>query len=493
MARKDTDNECWTTFLWNIENCSCYWNYSYFGRISSPSFEVSSIEEFSWNIELFRTLKSKDIFTNCLNAFSVRGLQRFVVEYDFATLAEDGSVLLINERKRINVDGERSSSQFDLLVAVRSPDTLRVRCRVRRTDGMAAKPVTYFARTVLSVKKRNFLWDIERFSSLEPGQKVTHTIRLHVEGNEMTLSIQVNNEGKIMIFMDSYEQKIEFLKLQSFIIDTNGSKVECGQNIPLIPVDQKSAIYALLFTRKCLMQNQHLYLKKNVLSLYCECSWPDGSPSMGTIERIDFGISSPFGDEVSSKSYPPLPEVRQCDKILDLKKDLESLYAEGILSDVKLCTFSQTFYTHKAILSARSPVFREMFQTDMKEKIQECVGVPDLEDDTVHQMLLYVYTNALEDLQWESAMKLYAAADKYEIVSLKNKCSSFLIQNLCPNNVCDVLVLADMHGDSDLKTAAQNYTRRHEEDVYPSEEWNVFAKNNSTLAVETMLLKWNKH
>ncbi|GFY70229.1 TD and POZ domain-containing protein 2 [Trichonephila inaurata madagascariensis] len=488
MARNDTDNESWTTFLWNIEN------YSYFGHIRSPAFEVNSIEEFSWNIELFHTSKWKNILANGLNALRVRGSQSFVVEYDLAILAEDGSVLQLNERKRIYVSGQRCSSQLNLPEAVRSLDTLRVRCRVRRMDGMAVIPVTYFARTLLSVKKRNFLWDIERFSSLEPGQKVTHTIRSHVKGNEMTLSIQVNKDGKIMIFMDSYEQKIKFLKLQLFIMDTNGSKVECGRNIPLIPFDQKSPLCALRFTKKCLLQDQHLYLKKEVLSLYCECSWQDGSPSTRTIERIDFGISSPFfGDEVSAKSCPTLPEVRQCDKILDLKEDLECLYAEGILSDVKLRTSSQTFHAHKAILSARSPVFRAMFQTDMKEKIQECVDVPDLEDDTVRQMLLYVYTNALEDLQWESAMKLYATADKYEIASLKNKCSSFLMQNLCPNNVCDVLVLADMHGDGDLKEDAQNYTRRHEEDVYPSEEWKVFAKNNSTLAVETMLLKWNKH
>ncbi|GFQ83385.1 tdpoz3 [Trichonephila clavata] len=133
-----------------------------------------------------------------------------------------------------------------------------------------------------------------------------------------------------------------------------------------------------------------------------------------------------------------------------------------------------------------------MLTTDMKEKIQECVDVSDLEDDTVRRMLLYVYTDALEDLQGESALKLYAAADKYEIVTLKSKCGSFLQCNLCPNNLCEVLVLADMHGDADLKEAAQNYILRHEQEIFRSEKWAEFIKKNATLAAETMLLLWKR-
>ncbi|GFQ99379.1 tdpoz3 [Trichonephila clavata] len=156
--------------------------------------------------------------------------------------------------------------------------------------------------------------------------------------------------------------------------------------------------------------------------------------------------------------------------MVDLKEDFERLYNESILSDVKLRTTTQTFHTHKVILSARSSVLRAMFSTDMKEKIQEYVDVPDLENDTVRRMLQYVYTNSLEGLQWESALKLYVAAAKYEIVTLKNRCSSFLKCNLCPNNLCDVLVLADKHGDGDLKKSAQICALEHKHDVFNSDE-----------------------
>ncbi|GFR00873.1 TD and POZ domain-containing protein 3 [Trichonephila clavata] len=491
MARKHIESENWTTFLWDIENFCHFWN-KYFGHISSPAFEVNLIEEISWNIRLFHSNRFKNTIICELGASRVRGSQYTVVEYDSAILAEDGSVLQMYERIIFNVDAEADTSEFNVREADLSRDTLRLRCRVRRTDGKAMTPATYFARTALSVKKRNFLWEIERFSSFEPDQKVTHAIRSNVEENEMTLKIKVNTEGKIMIFIDSYEPKIEFLKFQSFIIDTNRSKVDCEKYENISGHFRLHEICVLPFTQKCLMQNQHLYLKNDVLSVYCECSWCDMSSLTGTVERIDFGISPPWiRDEIGVKSYSPPTEVKQCDEMIDLKEDLKCLYDEGILSDVKLRTTTQTFHAHKAILSARSPVFRRMFSIDMKEKIQESVDILGFEDDTLRRLLQYLYINTLEDLQWENALNLYAAADKYGIVCLKSKCSSFLKSNLCPNNVCDVLVLADMHGDDDLKGVVQNYILKHEEGVYSSDEWKVFAKNN-TLAVEIMLLKWSK-
>ncbi|GFU84709.1 hypothetical protein TNCV_2126501 [Trichonephila clavipes] len=115
---------------------------------------------------------------------------------------------------------------------------------------------------------------------------------------------------------------------------------------------------------------------------------------------------------------------------------------------MKFHTASETFHEHKNILSARSTVFHAMFTTDMKEKIQGCVDILDLEDDMVRRMLLFLYTGTLKDLHWESALKLYSAADKYQIVALKE------------------------------------YALAHEEDVFSSEEWTEFAKSNSVLALE---------
>ncbi|GBM91380.1 hypothetical protein AVEN_42347-1 [Araneus ventricosus] len=54
-------------------------------------------------------------------------------------------------------------------------------------------------------------------------------------------------------------------------------------------------------------------------------------------------------------------------------------------------------------------------------------------------------------------MQLYVASDKYDILSMKRRCSSFLKENLCPTKACDVLELADLHQDDDLKSSVQDY------------------------------------
>ncbi|GFS45248.1 TD and POZ domain-containing protein 3 [Nephila pilipes] len=107
-------------------------------------------------------------------------------------------------------------------------------------------------------------------------------------------------------------------------------------------------------------------------------------------------------------------------------------------------------------------------------------------------MLHYVYTDTIEGLHWETALKLYRAADKYEILSLKDKCCCFLKDNVRSNNVCEMLLLADLHQDKVLKRTAQDYVLEHTADVMKSREWKKLMETNVTLAAETMYRNWDK-
>ncbi|GIX79658.1 TD and POZ domain-containing protein 3 [Caerostris extrusa] len=137
--------------------------------------------------------------------------------------------------------------------------------------------------------------------------------------------------------------------------------------------------------------------------------------------------------------------------------DLLSLFRDGTLSDTKLVTSTETFPAHTQILAARSPVFRAMFSTDMKERNKGCVDIIDLDSREVRRMLLYMYTDTLEeDLEWKGACNLYAAADKYDIQSLKIRCLRFLQANFSPTNACNILIFADGNGYKDLKGQSRN-------------------------------------
>ncbi|KAF8777732.1 TD and POZ domain-containing protein 4 [Argiope bruennichi] len=174
-------------------------------------------------------------------------------------------------------------------------------------------------------------------------------------------------------------------------------------------------------------------------------------------------------------------------------EDLKCLYQSQIVSDIKIKTTCTTFSAHKIVLSSLSSKFKEMFTTDLKDKPTDFIEIKDLDDDIVLRMLLFFYTESLDDVQWDMAMKLYHAADVYQIQRLKFKCSSFLLENLIVSNVGDLLLLAHDHHDNKLKSVVADYICIYDEEIFNSDEWAAFSEAYFQLAFETMRIKYKKN
>ncbi|GFR29113.1 hypothetical protein TNCT_667581 [Trichonephila clavata] len=144
---------------------------------------------------------------------------------------------------------------------------MRIRCRLCRTDRNSVTPVKFFTRTELSVKKVNFLWDIERFSFLKSGEKVDFVLRSESEDDEVTFSLRVNEADRISISIVSVKKDVKFLIFQPFMTDTNGCKIDCGR-CEISPNEIQNATCMLPLTKKYLKDNKNLYLQNDVLSLH---------------------------------------------------------------------------------------------------------------------------------------------------------------------------------------------------------------------------------
>ncbi|GBN70857.1 hypothetical protein AVEN_242062-1 [Araneus ventricosus] len=145
-------------------------------------------------------------------------------------------------------------------------------------------------------------------------------------------------------------------------------------------------------------------------------------------------------------------------------------------SDISLKTSSKTYYVHQCVLSAWSPVFRTMLLT--------CPRVIDMEDtdgDTVGRMVRYIYTGEVKELGWDSATRLYAFSNKYELSELKRVCSSYLKEHLCQSNTHETLQLLNLHPDKDLENFVLDFVTENIEDFSPQER--------SQLLLETVKLK----
>ncbi|GFS83203.1 hypothetical protein NPIL_439481 [Nephila pilipes] len=72
---------------------------------------------------------------------------------------------------------------------------------------------------ILSIQKRNFLWDIEGFSFLQSGRL------FHFVPRFATFDIVVDEEDKITISIESSDEKVKITAFRSFLIHTDGSKI----------------------------------------------------------------------------------------------------------------------------------------------------------------------------------------------------------------------------------------------------------------------------
>ncbi|GBM73846.1 TD and POZ domain-containing protein 5 [Araneus ventricosus] len=484
MATKTDDDANGCIFLWKIENISrCYLKMKQ--EIIRPIFIADALEGTKWSLWLYPMGDTDENYVDCYlyRERDCSGPNVIEIGCELAILDKDGSFLTERIRSKFSLKKgqyigfqkyvERKRVFVTEREAFLPDDSLTVQCTIWRKDETPIKTKKLSARTVFKVNQRSFVWRIDEFSTLKPGFR--NKFKDDLIDFDLVLDEILDLVKKLDIDIISFHENIKYFSFKISIINSKGEKEECGKHEYFVNDLKKGILSTPLFS-KMLMENRTRYLQNDALLLDCEYI-----SSNGTVlyELLSCGITSPKVTKVVAEN-----ETSQQAPVL--ANDLKSVYNDGIFSDTELRTPTQTFPAHKIILTARSPVFRRMFSNDMKENSSGHVDITDLEADTIHRMLVYIYTDTLEDLQLENACKLYIAADKYEILSLKNKCSSFLKENLCPTKVCDVLLLADLHQDNDLKSFVKDYILKYDKDVFQSQVWKDFMDSNLKLAADIM-------
>ncbi|GBN75890.1 hypothetical protein AVEN_101835-1 [Araneus ventricosus] len=220
-------------------------------------------------------------------------------------------------------------------------------------------------------------------------------------------------------FYDATDLKAFHCKIG--VLDSNNSVVKLLVNKFL---DTESAAEGYLsfplITVHELLKNKSLYLPNGKLDLDCEFTLCYGLQH-GRIEGItrNATFTSALEDETASTSqiFENTPS--------SLENDFLNLLQEGTLCDFTINVEDKNLQVHKAVLYARSPVFKAMLTCNMKEKENNMVDISDLELDTVLRMLSFMYTDMAGNLDWATAYKLYFAANKYGLITLKRTCSKF--------------------------------------------------------------------
>ena len=108
------------------------------------------------------------------------------------------------------------------------------------------------------------------------------------------------------------------------------------------------------------------------------------------------GFLSPTDNYNSSKQIQVLVDtgfVMKGTKVFI--EDMTKLMSDPETADFTLKVGNKSFKVHKAVLGARSEVFRTMFLSNMKEGVKGEGDITDLNEETIQEVLHYLYTGIL--------------------------------------------------------------------------------------------------
>ncbi|GBN51733.1 hypothetical protein AVEN_82190-1 [Araneus ventricosus] len=182
MATKTGNETSGCTFQWKIKNISHCW-LKRSETIDSPRFIADALEGTKWSLHLFPSGNNDG---NYFGFYLYRekdciGPDNFEVNYQLAILDKDSSILIErivskhNFEKFIDFGFDKYEEREKIFVTKREAflpeDNLTVQCTIWKTEVKPVKPQQLYARTVFKVKRRNFMWRIDEFSTLKSGLK----------------------------------------------------------------------------------------------------------------------------------------------------------------------------------------------------------------------------------------------------------------------------------------------------------------------------------
>ena len=199
----------------------------------------------------------------------------------------------------------------------------------------------------------------------------------------------------------------------------------------------------------------------------------------------------------------PISDTEQTAFCVELAKRLDMLRKQDHLCDVTLVTKDdKEFKAHRNVLSAASPFFCKLLQSDMKENREGIVRFEEISGAVMEDVLEFIYTGSVEVTQ-ENSKDLIAAANYLLIPGLKKLSGQFVEQQITKSNCISTFYFAEMYQCDELITNTRKFIQANFASVAEMDEFlNLEAKeverwissDEISVAVEAdvfrIVLKW---
>ncbi|XP_057321496.1 speckle-type POZ protein B-like [Microplitis mediator] len=158
---------------------------------------------------------------------------------------------------------------------------------------------------------------------------------------------------------------------------------------------------------------------------------------------------------------------------------MKNFYNSQDFSDVTLVVGEVKIPAHKVILSAHSPVFSRMLQSEMRESKENIINIKEVDAEIILEMLHYFYTGETKaSHDSETALKMLEVADMYQTTELRDICKFTLVSKMSVDNVLYILDAADDHNATDLRNSAMSFIVSNSKKVFATSQFKeMFYKN----------------
>lgn len=318
-----------------------------------------------------------------------------------------------------------------------------------------------FGFTEQKIMRSSYVWKIKNFSyfNMQPGEKLESPTFVLNSDKTRNWYLALYPFGKATDYKhcisaslgNRSESSAELsmkIKFSISILDKKGQVIRKRSKKSEMKSNSYDGFNEYL-DRDTLTAENSEFLVNDVLTIFCEFAVTGDTVNYSMQEYKKFGIT------VSKRKV-----------VLD---DFERQLEADQFHDFTITAPCGTqIHAHKFVLAARSPVFQAMITRDMKEKANNAVEIEDIIYDALKEMIRFMYTGKLGNLD-TCLIGVLMAAEKYQISGLKDECREYLYDNLSIDNAVETLKYCHRFQMNDLKALTSRFIMFHAKDIVNTE------------------------
>ena len=176
-------------------------------------------------------------------------------------------------------------------------------------------------------------------------------------------------------------------------------------------------------------------------------------------------------EDESILDLEPISEAEQSSFCVEMMKRLNMQRRQNYLCDITLVAKEgNEFKAHRNVISAASPFFSKLLNSDMREKEEGVIRFEEISESILGVIVKFIYTGSIE-VNRKNAKNLIIAADYLLLESLKVIAGGFLEKQMSNYNCISTLHFAEKYRCQELVLRSTNFIQDNFTFVAQSDEF----------------------